>query len=101
MPDSQLDTSANDCIAPETITEIIEEHSDEAPSALLLYLYLLAIDRGNEQPPSQRTLSERTGICPATVREHLDTLQQAGLVQGRRDQRDRRYKIYESNAAKK
>ena len=71
------------------------------PSALVLYLYLLAIDRGNEQPPSQRTLSERTGICPATVREHLDTLQQAGLVQGRRDQRDRRYKIYESNAAKR
>ena len=96
-----LTSSADDCIAPETITEIIDKHSDEAPSALVLYLYLLAIDRGDEQPPSQQALSERTGICPATVREHLDTLQQAGLVQGRRDQCDRRYKIYESNAAKK
>ena len=94
-------SSADDCIAPETIAEIIEEHSDEAASALVLCLYLFARDRANEQPLSQRPLSERTGICLSTVSEHLDTLQQAGLVQGRRDQRDRRYKIYESNTAKK
>ena len=94
-------SSADDCIAPETITEIIDKHSDEAPSALVLYLYLLAIDRGDEQPPSQQALSERTGICPATVRTQLDALQKLDLVQGRRDQRDRRYKIYESNTDKK
>ena len=74
MHDSQLDTSADDCIAPETITENIEKHNDEPSSALVLCLYLLALDRGDKQPPSQRALIERTGISPGTVREQLDTL---------------------------
>ena len=101
MPDSQLNPSADDRISPETITEIIEEHSNEPPSALVLYLYLLARDFADEQSPSQLTLAERTGICPATVREQLDALQELDLVEERRDQRDRRYKIYESNTDKK
>jgi DNA-binding MarR family transcriptional regulator len=101
MHDSQLDTSTDDCIAPETISEIIEAYSTESPSALVLYLYLLARDLADEQSPSQQTLAEQTGICPATVREQLDTLQELALVEIHQDQRDRRYNIYESNAAKR
>jgi DNA-binding MarR family transcriptional regulator len=101
MHDSQLNTSADDCIASETILEIIEKHSDEPSSALVLCLYLIALDRGDKQPPSQRTLIERTGISPGTVREQLDTLQELDLVEERRDPHDPRYKMYKTNIGKK
>ena len=101
MHDSQLDTSADDCIAPETITENIEKHNDEPSSALVLCLYLLALDRGDEQPPSQRALAERTGICRSTVSEQLDTLQELDLVEERRDPHDPRYNMYKATIGKK
>jgi len=101
MPDSQLNPSADDRIGPETITEIIEEHSNEPPSALVLYLYLLARYFADEQPPSQLTLAERTGICPATVREQLDALQELDLVEERRDPHDPRYNMYKASIGKK
>ena len=94
-------SSANDRIAPETILEIIENHNDELPSALVLYLYLLALDRGNEQPPSQRALIERTGISPRTVREQLDALQELDLVEECRDPHDPRYNMYKASIGKK
>ena len=87
-------SSADDCIAPETITEIIEQYSDEPPSALVLYLYLLARDRANDQPPSQRSIADRTGLNVATVRDQLGSLEDDGYVTHNRNSKDLREKLY-------